>query len=317
MIAKPRTVNVTGTLTLGDEPAPPTPIKPAPDKLRGRAHAAQVLAGDIRVPPYQRPLKPLLVREIADNLDPDKLKLISVSRRADGSYWVIDGNHRLQAILSLGWADQKLDCWVYLGLTYNEEVRLFRAQAASATLKPGDFFRAALEERDPDALAIKAIVEARGFTLSLVGYGKGVREIKSVAALRDVYDDGGQRHLRETLQVLMSAYGDNDEHFYGGNEILGFARFLRWWPEADRERLVAAARRIGTVGLADSVLAQRRITRGTDVATATALALQAAYNVNLRTKRLDAYDAGAMRNAQGHATRRRKSRDEDRMKDAR
>lgn len=316
MIANPKPRTVTATLTLTDDQQMPIATEPA-SRLRGRAYAGQVVAGEIRIPPYQRPVRPLLVREIADNLDPDKLKLLSVSKRADGTCWVIDGNHRLQAILSLGWADQKVDCLIYRGLSYAEEVKLFRAQAASATLKPGDFFRAALEERDPDALAIKAIVEGRGFSLALAGFSHKPREIKSVAAVRDVYDVGGQKLLRETLQILASAYGDDKTHGYNAEEIKGFSCFLRWWPDADRDRLVAVARRIGTVGLTDGVLAQVRITRGMNKTTACALTLHAAYNSGLRSNRLPAYDPDNYRTVAGYRTRERHGRDEDRLKDAR
>src|SRR5690242_16192920 len=64
-------------------------------------------------------------KRIAQTIDPDALGVLYVSKRRDGTYVVIDGQHRRGAFIELGWGDQKMPCHVYHGLTLADEARLF------------------------------------------------------------------------------------------------------------------------------------------------------------------------------------------------
>lgn len=69
-------------------------------------------------PVAQRELNQSRVDYIAANFDPEDLGTPTVSHR-DGHFYVIDGQHRVEALKQIGWGDQQIQCWSYDGL--NEE----------------------------------------------------------------------------------------------------------------------------------------------------------------------------------------------------
>lgn len=51
---------------------------------------------------YQSPVKESQVKKIVKNFDPQKLHTIVVNKRNDGQFFVIDGQHRVEALKELG-----------------------------------------------------------------------------------------------------------------------------------------------------------------------------------------------------------------------
>src|SRR4051812_31723657 len=74
---------------------------------------------------YQRPRNERKIRKIANNFDPDALGVLYVSKRADGTYVILDGQQRHAALIEMGWQDQQVPCHVYTGLSVADEARLF------------------------------------------------------------------------------------------------------------------------------------------------------------------------------------------------
>lgn len=75
------------------------------------------------------------VKKIADSFDWCKVGLPKLSKRSDGTYAIIDGQHRLEAFKlwlsrkkDLSEADKLIECEILTGLTPQEEAYLFAAQ---------------------------------------------------------------------------------------------------------------------------------------------------------------------------------------------
>lgn len=60
---------------------------------------------------YQRILNMKNVAGIVKNFDPAKLGVLVVSRRGDGTYAVLDGQHRLAALRRLAMTPRTVLCW--------------------------------------------------------------------------------------------------------------------------------------------------------------------------------------------------------------
>ncbi|MBO0378087.1 ParB/Srx family N-terminal domain-containing protein [Staphylococcus warneri] len=51
---------------------------------------------------YQSPVKEAQVKKIVKHFDPQKLHTIVVNKRENGQFYIIDGQHRVQALKELG-----------------------------------------------------------------------------------------------------------------------------------------------------------------------------------------------------------------------
>lgn len=157
-------------------------------------------------PDVQRALDQRRVNAIAENLNLDALGTISVSHRANGSYHVVDGQHRVQAVRLAGGDDEKVLCRVFDGLTRSEEAEMFRLlnkpQAA-------DLFRVRVVEGEATACAIVDIISQSGW---LIGFGRG-NYIAAVNALERVY-----RRSPEALERAVSTIARAWGHVVPGND---------------------------------------------------------------------------------------------------
>ena len=92
---------------------------------------------------YQRILNMKNVAGIVKNFDPAKLGVLVVSHRADGTYAVLDGQHRLAALRRLGY--DAANCIVLEGMTIRQEADYFRRQNENKqSLRINDTFNASL-----------------------------------------------------------------------------------------------------------------------------------------------------------------------------
>lgn len=87
------------------------------------------------------------VRKIIKNFDPRLLRPLVVSYR-DGKYYIVDGQHRYQALKMMGVT--KTRCEVFYGLSSKEEAEIFSRQNNNvATLKPIDTFKSNIHIGNP------------------------------------------------------------------------------------------------------------------------------------------------------------------------
>lgn len=167
-----------------------------------------VRLGDLRVSPVaQRELNQAAVVRMHDaGFDPDRLGYIVVSER-DGSYWIIDGQHRFElAKLHAGdeWADFKLEAQCYFGLSEEQEAAKFLELNDKLAVTAFDKFRIGVVASLPVQSDIDRVVRSLGLK---VARERGAGAIGAVTSLEKVYKSTGPGGLAHTLAIVRDAFG--------------------------------------------------------------------------------------------------------------
>lgn len=143
------------------------------------------------------------------NFDLDKLGMPELSEHEDGEYYILDGQHRIEALkrwLGPGWETQQIQCRVYSGLSDEQEAERFLSLNDTLAVNTFDKFRVAVQAGREDEVHINAIVSGAGLCVSR---DKVPGAIGAVGTLKRVYrrSDGGV--LARTLRIIRDAYGDS------------------------------------------------------------------------------------------------------------
>jgi ParB-like nuclease domain len=180
---------------------------------------------------YQRPLSPVLVRRISTSFNSAKMGLIIVSKRDDGFYYILDGQHRVAALRALNHTDAP--CYVYTDLTPKQEADIFETMnrvRRRATTR--DSFRARYFMGDPTVIGIQTIANESGILLgkSASNTTQHASTTAAYKTLEDIYTTDvangfGPAALRETLKVIRESWPDEGEALKGPF-IIGVAVFL-------------------------------------------------------------------------------------------
>ena len=102
-----------------------TTPKATTGKVERAARLKWIPLNQMKVNPLaQRDLNQARVDHLAASFDLEQIGVPTVSSR-EGSYWIIDGQHRMEALRSCGFHDEAVQCWVYEGLTSEMEAELF------------------------------------------------------------------------------------------------------------------------------------------------------------------------------------------------
>lgn len=154
-------------------------------------------------PLAQRDLNVHWVNRIVAEFDAEEFGTPTVSFR-DGYWHIIDGQHRVEALRALGWGDTKIECWVYEGLTEQQEAAKFLLLNNRLTVAQFPRFRIALEAGRAEETAINQIVQSAGLHVAL---DRAEGSINAVGTLRRVYKRDGDLVLARTLTLIRDAYG--------------------------------------------------------------------------------------------------------------
>lgn len=161
--------------------------------------------GKMKVSPLaQRELNQARVDHLAAHLDPEQIGHPVVSFR-DGHYWLIDGQHRIEALKAIGWGDQSVQCETYEGLDETGEAELFLLRNDTLTVRKFDRFKVGVHAGRDVETDINRIVLSNGLVVSQDQIPGGVR---AVGTLERVYKRGGAPVLGRTLRLVRDAYGD-------------------------------------------------------------------------------------------------------------
>lgn len=227
--------------------------------------------------------------------------VLLVSERADGTFAVWDGQHRLEAGKLAGHA--LFDCFVYSGMTVEEEAWLFyTTQATRKQLTVPAGFVARVTSGDPRALGLLQLLAE--FDLGLGG-GHGYKSdegraayINAIDAMVKVYEQGGEVLARRVLRILTTAYrGSIEAHTelaLTGGFLRGLYTFLvRYGRIVDDAHLIDVLSRTPEVDIirtAKARIADRvvNVSSGSNTGSvAYAQAFHLFYNRGLRTRRLE------------------------------
>jgi hypothetical protein len=192
-------------------------------------------------PRYQRVLNINRVRKISEAFMPAAVGVLVVSKRPDG-YYIIDGQHRYHVLISKN--IKTVLCLVYEGLDVEQEAMLFDVyNSFRGAVTALSRFNARLVYNDPEAVAIKAVVESAGLSVASAGAtgkrsaGSTKCSIQAVAALERAYKDPGPELLSKTLTMLKEVYG-GDPKSLTHRMIMGLAAlYKKFHAEIDDRRL--------------------------------------------------------------------------------
>lgn len=168
---------------------------------------------------YQKPLSNAHVKKITKDFDYMGVGQIHVSKRANGTYWVFDGQHRTAAYRELGITD--INAIVYEGLNIEEESKGYVYYNNTMKQTQLQKFKAELVAGVPEALEITRIVDSVGLGVDVDRRGDPIR---AVGALRTIYFKYGESDLKRTLKILKEGFGTNKKA-YQSYIILGLHKF--------------------------------------------------------------------------------------------
>jgi hypothetical protein len=198
---------------------------------------------------YARPANKARVKKLTEEFDPQAVGVLYLSfRHKEDKYALIDGHHRLEAIIANG--IDTVSAQVFIDLTIEQEARLYRQFGDYLRQTAVDRYLAARMEGDPDTLAMDRMLANFGLSVTSNGAPQS-GSIQAVAMLQRVAETLGTDVLRETLRFLHDAFG-TDMRAYTSNAINGTAQFaIRFFkhPKFRRTNFIGRLQEIGVTGV--------------------------------------------------------------------
>jgi hypothetical protein len=186
----------------------------------------KIKASDIHIDPrYQREVDARRVAAIAKGLDWSRIGVPDVSLRADGTFWCIDGQHRVCAIVEAGAGDTAVLCSLHEGLSMKDEAALFlELNGARTAVGVHAKFKAALVAKDPTACEIDRIVRSHGLQVAKAQAWKSICVIQAMQ-----YSHGSNGNLSDVLGILVKWEAhtrDKDLNVFEGVFVRSVSDFL-------------------------------------------------------------------------------------------
>jgi hypothetical protein len=229
------------------------------------------------------------------------LGVLTVSYRADRSYVVIDGQHRVEATRIFTSNTGILKCHVFGldgdHLTLAEEAQMFLD--LNDTTKPPniDKFMVRQNTDGPDgdnAKDLAQIVGVYGFKISRVVANGNINAVTVMEKLYELSQKlGAEPNLVQATMIVVSRSWGNDRYGLQGAILEGIGRmFAEYGSRIDLDRLIEAMKNYkgGPQGLVSEAGGLAALRKG-KVAMAVAELLTEAYNHGRRTKQLEAWRA--------------------------
>jgi hypothetical protein len=196
---------------------------------------------------YQRDLSLDLVEKIARDYDPAATSAITVSRRANGDMYIVNGQHRAAGAKRAG--EEYIHAEVFDGLTQKQESALRLKGNTRRTDRPQERFAAQVSAGDPESLAIVQVVEQ--FDTKVNRNPDANRGINAVSSLEEIYRrDRNGTILADVLAMIQDSLGEVHGRNVGVSMLKGVAFLLeRNGSDMDRRRMVDKIKDHGVQGI--------------------------------------------------------------------
>lgn len=187
---------------------------------------------------YQRPPNDRQIKSIADNPMRDAFGIPPVSQRANGDYFIIDGQHRVAGLKLCGWGHHTMKFLVHYGLTQAEEAALFYHYNDKRNVDALSKFRARYTAEDPIAIEVHDLVTSYGWSIE---GRKADGIIAAIDSLERVYlIDPKAADL--ALYVITTAW-DREQNSVDAPMIKGMSLLLRHYTDVDLDSLIEKLRK--------------------------------------------------------------------------
>jgi|SRR5215472_4989028 len=182
-------------------------------------------------PEAQRTLNMARAQNIADNLQISAIGTVTVSQRADGSLWLVDGQHRRRALQLAGIPEMIAE--VHFGLTQKQEAILFLIKnRESARPSAFDEYHIGLTGRVQQFVDTEEVLAKH---LLKVGRYTTASHVGSIATVVRLVERFGPEALEWALSAAEEAWGRTDAT-WDGNLLAGFAYFYDKHPDLRARR---------------------------------------------------------------------------------
>lgn len=247
-------------------------------------------ARDLRVhPEAQRKIVPAALKRIIDSLDLDAIgTLHAVRYRINDvlAFWVIDGQHRLEALMHHGLGDWEVTVQVHMDVKNDARAHeVFLRLNKRAPVSPYYTFRSELGAGHPVAVGAAQVVDKHG--LKIAPYNSD-GTITCVNTLKTVYARDEGRALDKALSTAIAAWGPTSSAVEGKLiEGLGVV-FGYYNGEVDQPALVKKLAKYpgGASGLLGNAKALKQV-RAKSLSRCVAEAVIEAYNKGRRNGQLE------------------------------
>lgn len=226
----------------------------------------------------------------SDGFQREALGVLVVSLRSDGTYHVMDGQHRRALAMQAGYPDLEVECQVHEGLTPAQEAAMFRHLNERRAVQPLYKFLVRVVEGDPVAVGCHELLVKHGWNVS---HSKNDGQFSAVAALQKIYTGANIRVgpcpevVDQTLSIIVAAWGHSSNG--ARNEVIsGLGMLLlQHLGEADIPKITSelASLEAGPLTLVGRARGLRGL-RGGRVSDAVADIIVMLHNSKKRTNRL-------------------------------
>ena len=154
---------------------------------------------------YQRTVSPALVEKIYRNYNPESIGILLVGRRSDRSLWLVDGNHRKQALMKSG--VMKMKAAIFESSGEEEEARIFTDINSNRTpVKACALFNARLCAGDPACIELDHDLREIGYHIVK---GGGINTLNYAACLMACRATYGRFVNIESIKLQRALVGPN------------------------------------------------------------------------------------------------------------
>lgn len=178
---------------------------------------------------YQRPVSIAKINKIVRDYNPIGIGTILASERSDGTLWVIDGQHRVEALKRLN--EVMVEVTIYSGMTLAEEATAFRILQEGSKANAAERYVSELAAGVEETVDIENVINRIGFT---VDRHTNKNTIQAADTLKVIYRENGAKNLKETILLINESLGHHRKNFTR-TIMLGVSEFLVEYPKADKK----------------------------------------------------------------------------------
>ena len=158
------------------------------------------------------------VERFARRYNPAALGVITVSKRNEVTYIIIDGMHRTEATRRVTDGTGKLLCHVFHGLTIAEEAQMFLDLNAGNQPTLIDKFKVRITAGDPQAIKINEMVRSYGWTVHPAAANGAIQCVGTLERIQNLSDlhEVEPGLLQVSLMTVTHAWGHDRDGAQAG-----------------------------------------------------------------------------------------------------
>lgn len=207
---------------------------------------------------YQRDLRAHFAQKLAQNWEQQATQLPTVSRRSNGSLYVINGQHRIAAATLLGLTE--VTCIVVTGLSRQQEADLRLHTNVSLGESALERFQAKVAANHPDAVEILEICNR--FDTQINTTPNASTGLNSITSVEDLYAKDKGITLVRVFEILRDTWGEISPKYATAHMMKALAWFMEVHDgDYNRGRLVERLRVVGPSAL-DRIMRNHRAAMG-------------------------------------------------------